>query len=536
MMCKLPTQCRIQICCIVAAVFAALVGALFNQHLAHAQGGENDYVDVALILEVPDYLGGGDFRDLDIIVVNHGARTAYDVEVEVDLVTPGMSHFYDTVASSSPLYLNVPVGKASLHNNERTFRWSIPALGGLQREEFAAKVFFKSTSSPIFDKSLYVHEHFGEVTTTSFESDRHKGNNSSRVWSYNYNSAQGRQRQVAGNYSVAVSVDKLSPSQGDTVKFTITTDREDPYPGGRLGGQTSRPVDLKVDIELTDGLTVSGAPSYVSTDHRGTVWTKPDSVSYGNGVFNVGTLKTGEAGRNSVTLPVTVASSAVVNEQCLTATLTGNPPPGIGPYDDDISDNEAKLCLGTAPERPLLHSQVNVFNIYPCVGNTNPPCGDSDDVRVRAVKTAGPSEEILRPGRVLVQIQDRPSRKYDSHTNSVNGGNIASWQVPVTWDPSEINPVHAQWSNLRDAFTASGTSGGAPPGKVHIRAYEGETFEIIYKMTSATGWTGEDTVGYNPGASGSQSTFNAEFEKLGTYKLQYTAKLTRTTRRWRRRL
>ena len=66
-------------------------------------------------------------------------------------------------------------------------------------------------------------------------------------------------------------------------------------------------------------------------------------MSYSNGVFNVGTLKTGDGWTQSVTLPIRVASDAVVNQQCLTATLTGNPPPGTGRYDDDIADNVAKL-------------------------------------------------------------------------------------------------------------------------------------------------------------------------------------------------
>ena len=44
-------------------------------------------------------------------------------------------------------------------------------------------------------------------------------------------------------------------------------------------------------------------------------------------------------------------------------------------------------------------------------------------------------------------------------------------------------------------------------------------------------WTGEDTVGYNPGTSNGpyDDDYIAEFEKLGTYKLQFTAKLTRAT-------
>ena len=51
-------------------------------------------------------------------------------------------------------------------------------------------------------------------------------------------------------------------------------------------------------------------------------------------------------------------------------------------------------------------------------------------------------------------------------------------------------------------------------------------------MTSGTSppWTYEDTVGYNPGASeNGPYTYIAEFEKLGTYRLEFTAKLTRAT-------
>ena len=131
-----------------------------------------------------------------------------------------------------------------------------------------------------------------------------------------------------------------------------------------------------------------------------------------------------------------------------------------------------------------------------------------------------------------------PNRQYDSSANSVTAGTKASWQIPVVWNAAAFDAVNTEWSNLRDGFTASGTNGGAPPGSVHIRAFEGTTFPIIYKMNSDTNppWTGEDTVGYNPGAANGPFTYTAEFEKLGTYKLQFTAKLTRAHPRWRRKL
>ena len=503
---------RIHICLIaIIAVFAALTGALSVQHSAYAQEVDNDYVDVGVSLEVPRHIS----HQVRIVVVNQGARSAHDVVVVVRVKSPALSHFTDGLLHTA----------MSLENDKRSLRWSIPKLEGLQRVEHLVGI-------RDFDNSRIPHEFYGEVTTSSFESDRQKGNNTSRVWSY-VSSRSGQRWQAGGNYSVVVSVDNPSPSPGGTVNFTVIASR-----AARDESYENAPaIDLKVDIDLTRGLSVTGTPTFASLDSEGSVLgVTPVSLRYSDNVFTIGTLKgptlelRSDPVRNSVTLPISVASDAVVNEQCLTATLTGNPPPGTGPFDDKISDNVAKVCMGAQPLSPLLSSQVALFKIYPCVGNTNPPCDSTDDVRVRAVNTGGELEEILGPGKALIQIQERPNRKYDSHTNSVNGGNIVSWQIPVIWDATEINAVHTQWNNLRDGFTASGTSGGAPPGKVHIRAYEGQAYAIIYKMTSATGWTFEDTVGYDPVAGSTPVTFTAEFEKLGTYKLQFTAKLTRPTR------
>ena len=305
----------------VIAVFAALTGAFWDQPVAYTQGENTDYVDVGLILDVPDSISTIT-RDLNIIVMNHGSRTAYDVEVVVELVYPEDSSFF-TVAPE------VPVGNASLESAKKSLRWTIPALGGLQREEVTADVTHRTTSAPIFNKVSYVHEFFGEVTAlSSFESDLHQGNNTDRVWSMSTHPSTGATERAWSTYSVNVSVSNHNPSPGDIVDFIITAnDHSD-----------TAVIDQRVAIELTDGLAEAGTAtiSYAPSQRSG-------SASYSDGVFNIGTLEWSSVGRisDSVTLPIRVSSDAIVNEQCLTA--TGNPPPGTGPQDDDISDNVAKV-------------------------------------------------------------------------------------------------------------------------------------------------------------------------------------------------
>ena len=388
-------------------------------------------MDVALTLEVPDdRLTVRDF-DLKVIVVNHGSRTAYDVEVELDLVFPEVdetepekaSHFVERQDD----YL------MSLENNGRTFRWTIPALEGLGHEEINVEVVHRPGGGSGIGNAAYPHEFVGTVTTSSFESDLHRGNNTARVWEYLYfqGGAVYRSIQVMGNYWVTATVDNPSPSPGDTVNFTITADRRNPIP--RLIGEsayTPPPIDLKVDIDLTSGLSVSGTPTYTSLrvgtgndgSERTVEETKPDSVSYSNGVFNIGTLKSKEPTRNSVTLPVTVASNAVVSEQCLTATLTGNPPPGPGPHDDRVSDNVAKFCLGLTPdgEEIVVNSgTADLFTWYDCFGKADGPCDQNDSLELVAL-TDTTNRRVHQPSQVVVQIRDQGRRAMGSEGDEGN--------------------------------------------------------------------------------------------------------------------
>ena len=156
----------------LAAVLVAVAGVVFAPDPIHAQGGDNDYVDVGLTLEVP-YDKGGYEHDLNIVVVNNGSRTAYDVEVVLEIKYPEDTYYYYTS--------EVPVGSVSVASDGRSLRWSIPALGGLQRVMVSLFANHTNVVPPVFDNAIIPHEHFGRVTTSSFEGDLHKGNNTSRV-------------------------------------------------------------------------------------------------------------------------------------------------------------------------------------------------------------------------------------------------------------------------------------------------------------------------------------------------------------------
>ena len=195
--------------CLMCLLLAAAVAT--SPDSATAQGGDNDYVDVGLELQIIESLRVSDpDHGLKIVVVNNGSRTAYDVEVVVDLEYPAQSYFWR---------LNVPVGSVSLERNpdgatdDTRIRWAIPELGGLKREEFTASILDRIGT---FDNELVPHEFYGEVTTSSFESSLHEGNNTSRVWSYSRSigGGKGNFRQAGGDYTVDVSVDNPSPSPG----------------------------------------------------------------------------------------------------------------------------------------------------------------------------------------------------------------------------------------------------------------------------------------------------------------------------------
>ena len=301
-------------------------------------------------------------------------------------------------------------------------------------------------------------------------------------------------------------------------------------------GSPSPPIDMKVDIELTDGLTVTGTPTYAS----GTLGnsTVPASVNYSNGVFSVGTLKLGEATANAVTLPVEVASGAVVNNQCLTATLTGNPPPGTGRNDDDISDNVAKVCLGSLPPEPFDSGEVRTWTLYACKdGVAANMCDTAAEVDVRVLATVEGSREdrVLRNAPALIHVKDKPGRVFDANSGSVTDGTTVSWQTRTDLDPDftgtrngvkvglyrePVDDYIDNWTNYHPTLKVSGADGGDPPGLISVRSRTSGA--ALWALTSGNSWSAKRTSPFSLSSKNDSVAFvMLEFEELGTYVLDF---------------
>ena len=506
---------------------AAFISVFPDERVVHAQGADNDYVDVELILESP-HEQATPIRRLKITILNHGARTAYDVEVVVNVVYPeDSSHFNEAPT--------VPVGVASLENDGTTLRWTIPEFGGLQRAEVNTLVRDRSTVAPIFDHAGETHEFFGELTTSSFENDLHQKNNTDRVWSSTQTLDVFNASQAKGDYAVSVSVDERNPSPGSTVNFTITAihARTIPY----------SVIDQKVAIELTEGL---------ADDPEGTISydpaTRAASVIYSNGVFNIGTRVVTASPRipqHSVTLPIRVSSDAIVNQQCLTATITGNPPPGPYPGDDDISDNVAKVCLGEPPDENvvLTSGHADLFTWYDCVSKSSYPCSNEDSLElvVLGMSASAASDapyEIFEPGNVIVHVPDPGGRNTSSDSDSsalvwstglgddpattgddgfvrqgVYIGDNATLLAPGKWGVEPSGETGERTGNL--VVNVSGP-GAASAWGIYDTGMRYEAFEFLSEATNGEMYNDVWYLQY-------QSNVYVEFSALGTYTLTFSA-------------
>ena len=532
----------------IAAVLAALMVGFLSERAALAQGEACDCVDVALTMVYPGTTSGimgtaGANRLLVVTVMNHGTRTAYDVEVVVDIVRPEDSLWFRVpavpIGRVTSMGDTTPAGTQSAgQEGGYSIHWTIPELPGRASANIAANAIVydwdltKQPAEQTVDVSLDPIEFFGEVTTASFESNLHKENNTDRVWVMVVSTSSKASERLKANYSIAnVSVDRPNPSPGDIVNFTFDA------------RMPEHNIDSQVAIELTGGLSVDEDPDAAPSREISYTYTSPMSTSpsYSNGVITIGSRKHNDRiYALSATLPVRVSSNAVVSEQCLTATVTGNPPPGVGPYNDDISDNVKKLCLGSAPPaaEPFTSGQVDAFTIYPCVDITSAPCDGTNDVRVRAVDSSG---QVLAPGTALFQIHPTLARTYDAKTGqSVNDGNTVSWQTAVNparpysgltqgvelyYSRAPYVGKTTGWAGLTFGISARDVGGNTPPpGNVfmrstfsgnEVRKAESPNYEEL--RTTATS------------ISTSKIHYFLEFEKLGVYKFTWHAVAKRSS-------
>ena len=475
-----------------------------------------------------------------VTVANHGTLPAYDIDVTVVVDPFGKDGDSSGRNSPGPPYLSATLDLF------RTWR-----IHRLDPKEEATDKFQPFLSNPPNPPSAGIYEWTAEVSTASREDPQRKHNNQVKAWQYIVTNPT-EYGEARPDYSLTVSVDNYFPATDGSgmVNFTLTA--RDNREARASGIFTDGAVSIALTPDLTAGTPMFAIGGTSDTTHQ----------SYSNGMWHIGEVGNFRGQPFTMTLPVTVDSGAVLEEQCLTAELSARPPAGIGERYDDGSDNRARICLGASEPNLFSSGRVDTFTTYPCVGTTDPPCDTTEDVRVRAIDQTGnilrstlnspkPSL-ILPPGTTVIKVQEKPARTYDGFTHngslqSVNDGTTVSWQtiiarihhttsieynrspehgVWISWSRVPFNDHLTSWQNLRLTFTASDGDGGDPPGKMHLRSSANN--RALFRLNSGNLYT--FSVGpLSLSTSATRARWYAEFEKLGTYIVEYAVEAKHTS-------
>ena len=351
------------------------------------------------------------------------------------------------------------------------------------------------------------------------------------------------------------------------------------------GFPNSSIIDARVQIDLSTGL------EYESHQITRPGWTQ-DATNYDpplsassydpdSGVWEIGEylfIGTGEPPLPYVlTLTARVGSAARAGEQCLTAAMTAFPQQTVTTNGLFTKDDTARLCLGAPPAAPVLLQEGpnTTWSIHPCVNKTAYPCAAGTNNLViavtgepnnsnssilpywRNVRLAASGHRLassspnpwsyLRPEQAVIHIPDPAGRVTDNYSHSVTSGNTVSWQTAssrTTVGPNgtiqathqgvqagisitSFNEELTDWTNFVPTLTARSPGGGPPPGLVKVRFFfgNGNTFfnpaPPSYSHQRSP-WTLSTT-------RASSFGYLIEFEKLGTYVLEFTAEATRAS-------
>ena len=496
-----------------------------------AQGGPADaeFVDLAVEVIVPDDIPSRFNHYFLVTVANKGTFDAYDVEVRITIDIANVSGNLEVTASreNSPTPIpGLPEGTfANDSDNTSTGVWRLDRLPAQQA--------YTASFTHVFNLSGSVRSYDAEIRAAEgFESEARLGNNTSRA-----HQAYGpfTVRTPTGRRGVTASVDNRFPATDGTGMVNLTVTATRPRDNAYYYSK-----NVTVSVDLPTGLT-PGTATFDPSDRNMTY----DPVT---SEFAVGTMGRDLHTEYKMTLPLTVSNGAVLEEQCLTAEINGVPEevlrllwvaPGVA--FDDVSDNVARLCLGASPVSVYTHGDIDIWTMYPCVGNTNEPCDSTDDVRVRSVDHAVSPARILDSGTVVVHVRDKPGRVFDDHTGSVTDAATVSWQTStlfegrqylgtiqgprIRWSQQPFVDVRDQWTEWNRTFTATGLGGGEPLGNVSERWVGTGIGKAI--MTSENSWTAS----YSDPVTSRERPFLTmlEFEKLGTYVLDHTLEATHAT-------
>ena len=423
-----------------------------------------------------------------ITVRNDGSDNAYHVQVvmEVDGITLGST------------LTRPPTGTVALHptDSTTTLIWSIPRMPGNGTQ-------YKYQLNTASSTSRTVIQYIASISSHVFiepEASRH--NNRAEVWQVR--SSTSISGEAAPSYNITTTVDNRFPSSGGNVIFTIEA-------AVVSSGTVGHLRDAQVDVLLPAGLTYTShtAPTGTSYDSNTEIWTIDD-------------WETANPVKYSLTLTLTRYLDAVLNEQCVTAEISANPPEPIG----QTADNLSTACLG---KKSVLfrEGQTDLLTLYSCIGKTTDPCSTAGNHLELVVeggtassKAGLPENLVLQPDEVVVHVPDRQDRRSSSGSRAWYTGSVSTHATnPTRVGPGVVanlalpSPTYSAYN-----FAVADTTSGGKPGTLKMLNATNTGFAILDI---------DNTPSRGPISTTSTSIpLIFEFGELGSYTAQLTVSAT----------
>ncbi|MDE2787542.1 MAG: hypothetical protein OXL37_12885 [Chloroflexota bacterium] len=358
-----------------------------------------------------------------------------------------------------------------------------------------------------------------------------KYNNVVEQWYLSYDD-RGRNQTLHAFGDAGVSAETRSLGGDDIPSATIVTvtpfveairDLVDVRPGEFSSAQ----FDVRIRIEL-DGLELAGEiqPATGNFDPETLIWD----------------LGRATAPWPALDVPVRkddAPSLARVppERRCLTARVVS----AVPPFELDqrkLRNDVAEACLAE-PKAILPDGEIVLWWIHDCVGVTASPCGDDDELLLLAHERQADDivlpdhageDRFFAPQSLIFQVHDPAGRQYDGDNDSLTDGTTVSWQtgrkdsgalnhegVRVWYSRADLSPNIDAWSGI--VLTASVS--GATPGRVKVR-FDNSTAGTFFDPNPSH----QRSFGLSRATTRHTDMF-FEFEKLGTYVVNFQAMVTR---------
>ena len=503
---------------LLLCMLAALAVAFAFLDTAWAQGEpEDSYVDLVMLY---DYQVD---EDVEYSVQNNGTATAIGVSVSFLLEDLQAGASLTFAESTIPPIIT---GKETVNTTDQRFTWEV---GNIPPGSASQTLVFLTVLHSGHTSTGRIGSIRAEASSFSPEPDALLDNNVKKLYSYADTSSGASLHMRRSWLALLLSVDDLRPAAGGEVNFDLTADNAQ---GG--GGDTINLIaNAKVKVELSDGLEFKSGwtppDTFVKSGSQSATWSPPDTdVRDSDDTFP-------NSAEIEIQTQLTSDSLADIplKDRCITARVTDS----IPPPSPDYLPGSLKQCLGDDPTVLFEKGELDLFTLYRCVGVTPIayPCRDDDDdstvdnglemvagsdtssqsaPRAQGVgRSDDDSKVYLRPGSVVVQVEDPGGRVVDS-------GNVAWWtRYDQGLEPTLNNSSQssADWTQVRWEIASV-----ERPSNGHVH---------IYNLTRATNIVNTNTQTQFP-AGGGLTTFAAtlkvnfaidvKFDTLGTYVFDFT--------------